>query len=62
MDLCYESDEKLSSRLLHGAIRIEDEENYIYHIPGCEVHGKVYHILKDDIAPHIWRNREIQYW
>ena len=39
LDLCYETMEEVTRRLLHGTARLEDAANFIYHIPGCEAHG-----------------------
>ena len=39
MDLCYEQSSKLTKKLVHGAERVEDKNNFIYHIPGCDAHG-----------------------
>ena len=39
MDLCYENDAKLVSRLLPGSARLEDPRTNVYHIPGYDVHG-----------------------
>lgn len=42
MDLCYEKETKLLTKLMHGAERVEDKNNHIYHIPGCDAHGIIY--------------------
>ena len=45
MDLCFESKDKLRERLVHGAARVEDAPNYVWTIPGCDVHGEHFHAL-----------------
>ena len=41
LDLCFEKPEKIAHKVLHGNARLEDAENHIFHIPGCDAHGLV---------------------
>ena len=39
MHLCFESDSRLSSQILHGQSKLIDKVNGVYNIPGCKAFG-----------------------
>ena len=40
MELCSEPIEQLQKRILHGAVKVEDEQHHICTIPGHNVFGE----------------------
>ena len=54
MDLQFETSEQLTQQILNSSIKTEDPEYYVYHLPGCDAHGKnvlnLFLILGEDVC------------
>lgn len=41
MDLFFEKSAVITERMFNLEVKLEDPENYVYHIPGIDAHGNV---------------------
>ena len=40
MDLFYEKGSVVTEKMFNLEVKLEDPENFVYHIPGIEAHGE----------------------
>lgn len=53
MDLYYEKASVLTERMFNLEVKLEDPENYVYHIPGIDAHGPVTSLMMLDTGTYI---------